>query len=785
MMIEGRQVEFPAINKISFHGIYTSLEEMAQCDDAAVARVAQDVLEDVNQYPILREGFEDRSLLKEYEEPIRKLLHFVFPPALTTNEIKAVSGPFDFDPFHTSKRFSNILASAGEDYKLTIDGFDDDRLYIIACTVILQAYFKHPVRATRPFIFEIPNVEAGTVKHYRSAYNADLMEVLPTERSIELSTEDIRLLLDNFDNVQLWKEKIPPNSWIMRGIGIINLMDVSIDQSIAGLTSNLLTHDKNTFERVTENLRVLLDIKDMQVAFVAKQGERFVSPPRKDMNSLLLNGKSMLKCSDAMCEHGHDELIKNGNPLVISNVPAYQAIHDNYLAGSLSKQGLGSYIITPVVHDDSLLGYLELASPRQFDLNTVSLEVLDNVLPIISMAAARYREEEANKIEAIIQAECTSIHESVKWRFVEAAADYLGRQGEGAEATFSDLVFDHVYPLYGQLDIKSSSRIRNDAVCEDLSFQINLVKEILLQAIEADSLPVYDELIFRMDTYLRELTDGLLAGSEHKILSFLQTEIYPIFDHLKAKYPKLRRAVEEYDKQLDSDLRMIYRERKDFDNSVGMINQTLAHFLDARQSEAQAMFPHYFERYKTDGVEYNMYVGQSITNEAQFHPLYLRNIRLWQMITMCELEREFSWLQEKLPKQLEVASLILAYSTPLSIHFRIDEKRFDVEGAYNARYEIIKKRVDKAHIAGTDERITQPGKIAIIYSSREDAKEYKRYIEFLEAKGLIKENSLEDVALENLQGITGLRALRVAVDYTSDVDRRYVDELIASLTEAE
>ena len=87
---------------------------------------------------------------------------------------------------------------------------------------------------------------------------------------------------------------------------------------------------------------------------------------------------------------------------------------------------------------------------------------------------------------------------------------------------------------------------------------------------------------------------------------------------------------------------------------------------------------------------------------------------------------------------IEIASLILVYNTPLSVHFRMDEKRFDVEGAYNARYEIIKKRVDKAHIKGTTERITQPGRIAIIYSQEQDAREYRTYLNFLIAKGIVK-----------------------------------------------
>jgi len=64
---------------------------------------------------------------------------------------------------------------------------------------------------------------------------------------------------------------------------------------------------------------------------------------------------------------------------------------------------------------------------------------------------------------------------------------------------------------------------------------------------------------------------------------------------------------------------------------------------------------------------------------------------------------------------LETAHLILVQHAPLAIRFRFDEKRFDVDGAYNVRYEVVKRRIDKAVRRGTGERITQPGKIAIVY----------------------------------------------------------------------
>ena len=38
-----------------------------------------------------------------------------------------------------------------------------------------------------------------------------------------------------------------------------------------------------------------------------------------------------------------------------------------------------------------------------------------------------------------------------------------------------------------------------------------------------------------------------------------------------------------------------------------------------------------------------------------------------------------------------------------------------------SRYHIVKKRIDKVTVRGTQERVTQPGKIALIYFSQKEA----------------------------------------------------------------
>ena len=200
------------------------------------------------------------------------------------------------------------------------------------------------------------------------------------------------------------------------------------------------------------------------------------------------------------------------------------------------------------------------------------------------------------------------------------------------------------------------------------------------------------------------------------------------------------------------------------------INKNLARYIDNKQLDAQKIYPHYFERYKTDGVDHNIYIGNSMTQKNKpFDELYLSNLRLWQLSTMCEMENRFYRIQESMPLQLDAASLILVFSSTLSIRYRMDEKKFDIDGAYNARYEIIKKRIDKAFVKNTEERVTQKGKIAIVYTQDSEQREYLSYIKFLQRKKYLGDQ-IEKLELEDVQGVVGLKALRVNVLYSSSDD---------------
>jgi hypothetical protein len=387
-------------------------------------------------------------------------------------------------------------------------------------------------------------------------------------------------------------------------------------------------------------------------------------------------------------------------------------------------------------------------------------------MPFIISAVERSKNDEENLIKAIIQKECTSIHDSVLWRFEMEAKNYIKNQFNGQEAAFKKIGFNNIYPLYGQIDIQGSSDARNSATKLDLKLQLDLAKKILINAIEFDKLPIYEQFIYQIDEYDNGLNSNFQVDSEQKITAFFKQDIEPLLDHL-GNYESIKPLIKNYFDSIDNNFNELYRHRKDYDDTISSINKKMASLLDFKQEEAQLMYPHYFERYKTDGVEHNMYIGESITKENSFNLIYLYNLRLWQLQVMCEMENAYYQMRSSFPISLDVASMILVFNQPLTISFRMDEKQFDVDGTYNARYEIVKKRVDKAYIKGTTERVTQKGKLSIVYSQKQDEIEYLRYIRFLQSKQML-DTDVEIVELQDLQAVTGLKAIRVSVLYHKD-----------------
>jgi len=768
-------IESPFRLKVSFDKLLNHYEDLSQSDDEFIAAKARRVLKTAEGFPELREGITNPDDLVKRQKEISIILQDSFSPILTKNEIKTASVPFHNLIFNSSERFKSIIETAGDDFELEIKNMPKDDTYIIACTIILAFCYGYHINFKRPFYYEIPDAN-GIMQYYKILYNADFTDIVASENAPKITQEDVDELLDNFDNIELWKEKFPKDSYTFKGFVISNIFNVTDDQSISNIKSSLIGEDKrkdesfmNSFYQIFQSL---LGLKDIKVGFSIynEEDDTFERVYGVGMNSFLLNNLDSNPCANALCDMSYNTLLKEKKFYAISDVDKFYELSKGKAPQykTLKDQNFKSAILAPIANDEGLMGILEIVSEQPKVLNSINANKLVDVMPFIVSAVERSKNEEQHLIEAIIQQECTSIHPSVNWRFEKEARLFIKDQMNGNEPNFNKIAFENIYPLFGQIDIKGSSEARNSATQQDLTIQLKSIKSIIENAFKLENLPIYEQFLYQINSYLEGLDSNFQVDSEQQISAFIKQDIDPLLQHLLV-IDVLNEEVESYFNSIDDKVNVLYNHRKDYDDTIALINKEMAALLDKKQVEAQAMYPHYFERFKTDGVEHNMYIGESITKEDSFNPIYLYNLRLWQLQVMCEMENSFYLMQSNFPVKLDVASMILVFNQPLSISFRMDEKQFDVDGTYNARYEIVKKRVDKAYIKGTTERVTQKGKISIVYSQKQDEIEYLRYIKFLQSKKYL-DNDVEIVELQDLQAVTGLKAIRVSVLYHKDKD---------------
>ncbi|WP_312192341.1 GAF domain-containing protein, partial [Sphingobacterium sp.] len=734
---------------------------------------AKSLLEEIRKYPELIQGIEKTEDLIQYESIIKVLLADLFPSSLTKNEIKAITIPFHLYTFNHTERLEKILKDAGDHYDFSIRDISADSYYILNCCVILSQYYGFKVDAMdAPLFLDIPD-KNNITHHYRALFNADFMDVIPTDRAVDLSEEDIIELIDNFSDIALWKSKFPEQSWVLKGFSIMTLFDATIENAVSSFKSNLLREDSSIqLDEIQSIFRSIYKIDDLRIgltSFEKVRDEISLRIVEKQIYSHLLYDSTIAECEQMLCSDTLEQMLSKEEYLVVPDIDKLPVTDEkqSYFVDKLKKQHVKSFIFVPLIEDDKVLGLLEMSSTRVRELNSVNANKLNFILPFIKDKVSKAFFETENKIEAIIQKEYTSIHPSVKWRFQEEAIHYLNNKAFGKDYTLQEIVFENVYPLYGQIDVQGSSDSRNQAIKQDLINQTTDLIAIFNQINETHKLPLFEQKVFDLERNLATLQLSLSTDTEQLMLDYFNLDIHPILENFRKNHKNspIASALDTYFDRTNLAIGGgFYEARQDYDNSITLINKKLVAILDEKQVEAQEYFPHYYERYKTDGIEHNMYIGASIAPEQNFELYYLRNLRLWQLQVMCEMESQFRKLQPELPHQLEVTSLILVFATPISVRFKMDEKQFDIDGSYNVRYEIAKKRIDKAKIKGSTERITQKGKLVIVYSHLHEEAEYLGYIGLLQHKGLLTDD-IEKFDVEDLQGLIGLKAIRVGFNF--------------------
>lgn len=765
---ENKAPIFPFDTRLSFAPLIRHWETLRKSPNTAHALLAESLFERLEHAPAMWETIEDESVLLQHQDIVDILVSGLIPATRNEVQLSFISKPFNPKGFYFTPPFQAMVEAKKEGFLAKKHPESINTYLMIRPGVeILNRIYGQEISYDNPTIFTFQSPETGLTKHYKSEMDLRFTEIKAVKPIQPLSAVQINQILHNLFDLDLWRTYIPPDAFEFQGVVLINLIEVTEEEAISQLKYILLEKDavvkEESIKKIETQLRTIFRLPDLRFGITALDCDRrsYSIFPYYLQNSFLsdftdnpldkaFNGS--MYC--AMCEQGQ--------PILVENLE--KSAYHTPLEKALLAKGIKNILLAPIKDNQGqVIGVLELGSPQTCEINSLVMVRLADILPLFSISVERKREEANNQIEAVIREQYTAVHPSVEWAFTESAAKLIGdRNREGTSARINPIVFHEVFPLYGQIDIVGSSKIRNEAIRDDLLENLDQAARVIRLAYDQLGYPLLDQLLMKVLQAREDIQSGIGSGDEGRILDLLHTEVEPFFAEIKGKSPELIQAVASYQQLLDPELGMIYNIRKKYEDSVAEINDMVSECLDKAEVMAQDMLPHYFEKYKTDGVEYNMYLGQSLLRNKSFDAIQLKNFRLWQLLLMCEVTRKVAKLRPQLPTPLTTAQLVLVHNSPLDIRFRMDEKRFDVDGAYNVRYEILKKRVDKALVEGTGERLTLSGKIAIVYTQDKEEWEYDTYLEYLVKKGHI-EPEIERLKLASLQGVSGLRALRITV----------------------
>lgn len=777
--------DFPFKVQLCLKPFIDHWRKIAGQDPFAVApEVRERVEQELKDFPYLLQPTYDLTAFNEHEGFLNLLFQAYIPNKGFINTTTGIVAPFTPVPYlvATDAYKSIVNPVDGEFHMLDLvySMTRADARILYAYKNILRKYYNYDLKVEYPIITSVVNNSNGTSRYYKLTGNIQYFEVESLAELPVIDLHKLQELLDQDFNAQAWMELLPPENFVLTGVVMLSLVDVTVEHAITRLENHLLntiTNDADWVKRVGLEIQNLLRLQHIHLgmATIQKDGALSFSSHNRLWNCLLPHDTftdQMEWFSGSM----YEDVMISGKTLIIEDLrkqkahPALQVFLD---------AGYYNLILTPILYDNRLVGILELACNQPGELNGLALFKINQIRLQFALAMRRLLEEFENKVEAVMMHQFTSIHPVVQWRFREAAVRQLDNKSHGIT---DDIVFEHVYPFFGSLDIRDSSKKRSIAIERDLSYHLHAAHRVLQSAYGELSFDILGELILDVERYIARLLDNFTTGEEITVTDFIRDKVNPVIVHLSQQYPQLSNITKPYLEQLGNGSALSTPFRTGYEEAINLINTCIVEKLDAEEADLQRLYPCYFEKYRTDGVEYNIYAGPSMARGRMFDPLYLDNMRLRQLLWTCAIVREVEALQPRLAdleeqilkrlnemqipgdidSKIEIAPLILGYSHPITLKFRPDEKRIEVDGTYNVRYAILKKRIDKATILGKPERLTLPGHLSIVYAQDQEAQIYERHLEYLLKKDWIHPN-WEYLDLEPPQGVEGLRAIRVKV----------------------
>ena len=578
----------------------------------------------------------------------------------------------------------------------------------------------------------------------------------------QLTPESFSALLMDATVLEAWGQQLCMENYRLEGLLLLEGSDVTEQESIRHLTQLLIERDSilkpDKFRRINKRLRSLFRSTNILILNAeTDQARLFMGQERKQL--------IVTTCSMQSLAGSHFLRAAEGNR--IKNVPDLAVDCSTEFERSLLQQGIRSLLLIPLSTKSiksvrkeeaearskkranplspTIAGVVGLMSDRPYNFDSVDCKNAEELIPAFTAVALRQA----------IQQRFSNIHPAVEWRFLQEAE----RRSWGLPP--ETIAFNNVYPLYGISDIRGSSDERNRSIQADLLEQFRLALLVVEAVCQAQQTALGEQLRIDLLAHIEQIQEKLTVDAEVTTLKYLSDHIEIYFDYFAQCSPEAKVAVEAYRLSCANDHKSVYIARAQYDQMINQINELLKETWDRWQVRMQHIIPHYCDTELTDGINHMIYVGESI--DSKFSLFHLRSLRYEQLQAICDCARTAFKLQALYSTHLEVTHLVLVQDLTVDIfHDENTEKLFEVRGTRDIRYEIVKKRIEKAVDEKTRTRITQPGMLTLVYSTEEEWTEYQQYFRYLAREGWV-DTEIHSGSVEMLQGINGLKFARVRV----------------------
>ena len=645
--------------------------------------------------------------------------------------------------------------------------------------LILERFYSISVITKKDFIYSYKDPKSQLLKYYKAEVDTRFVEVSVEGELPDLNDHELANCfqeLTEYEAVEHYlPEVLPFNKFRFEGFAIISLKDVTVEHSIDRIREVLVNHSFETeqYRQINQALRALSGNENLEFRLLpmrmVNDKSVFSYDADESMQSVLMIEKNQQFITKESFNILVDDFRAKPRMLIFNDLQE-QEPSDDLLPQLLKRTGINSYALLPVNYHNEMVGVIEIHSREDVRFDEILFTKIQRAIPLVAQLLKYSTEEFESKIETVIRDKFTPLQPSVQWKFNEVAWKHLQKRYSNLnEPEIEPIRFDNVYPLYGAVDIRNSTIERNNAIQADIKNQLDLLTSTLNSLRELKEQHAPDALVFQCRKWSTKIEEYFTTQDEVALNAFLESDVNTYLREIQNKFPQSSEVIDNYFDSIAQADGPAFKNRIELEISLQLINTRLNQYFENAQKELQQLYPIYFEKFRTDGVEYDMYIGQSLADGKSFDPAFLNHLRKWQIKSMTEVTRLTHNLVPVMPKQLQTTQLIFTHSNPIDISFRNDERRFDVEGAYNIRYQVVKKRIDKVLIRNTQERLTQPGKIALVYFNQREADEYAAYIREFQ-KGGILHDDLEYLDLEEVQGVSRLKALRVGVVLNNNLE---------------